>query len=98
MTELGRRDMQWLPVVAAQPGGGGGVVESVAEPVGAQASAAFGEQEVCWPIQAGVAVGTLASTLGYPFVEGGKRCGIEWNSAFGAEFTEWHFQPTAVAR
>jgi hypothetical protein len=59
MTKLVRRDMQWLPVVAAQPGRGGGVVESVAEPVGAQASAAFDEQEVCRPVQARVGQGAL---------------------------------------
>lgn len=49
MTELLRCDMQWPPVVAPQSGRGGGIVKSVADPLGAQASAAFDEQvqEAC---------------------------------------------------
>ncbi|HWO64207.1 MAG TPA: hypothetical protein VNO31_29665 [Umezawaea sp.] len=46
MPELVGGDVQGVPVVAAQSCRAGCVVESVAQPVGAQAAAAVDEQEV----------------------------------------------------
>ena len=51
------------PSGPAQPCGGGGVVESVAEPVGAQPSAALDEQEVGGPVQRGDAAAPAAGRV-----------------------------------
>ena len=57
VAELVRGGVQGLPVMAAQAGRRGGVIQPAAQPVGGQAAAAFGEQEVGWPARAGDGAG-----------------------------------------
>ena len=97
MPELVGGDAQRVPVVAAQRCGAGCVVESVAEPVGAEASATLDEQEVRCPALARVGQGSLRAAQGHPLVECVEGGGVEGDGAFGAEFAEWHLQPATVA-
>src|SRR5260370_42236523 len=73
------------------------VVEPVPQPVGGQAAAAFGEQEVGWSAEPGDGAGPAGAAQGDPFVQGGQGGRVERHGPLGGELAERHFQPAAVA-
>ena len=95
--QLVRGDMQGGAVAAVQAGGGDGVVEALAEPVGGRAAAAFEEKELGRPAGAGVGQGPLPAPLSDPPVDDLDRVGFERDDAFAAEFAQRDPYPGAVA-
>jgi hypothetical protein len=80
----------WRDVDGPAEGGGGGV-EPVPQPVGGQAAAAFGEQEVGCSADPGMGQGRLGAAQGDPFVQGGQAGRVKRHGPVGGELAERHF-------
>ena len=92
-----RCDPQRVGVAAAQACGLGGNFEAAADPAGADAGAAQGEQEVSGPAIAGVRQAALAAALGHPSVKCGQGLLVERDDPFGGELAERDLEPGAVS-
>lgn len=94
--KLVRGDVERVAAPSSQPGVSDGGVEAVSELVCAESAASVHEQELGGPAVAGMGEGPLASPVGHPCVECGKRGGVEGDGALGAEFADRHLDPGAV--